>query len=316
MTLKDEGSRQRPDAEREAMMRALQLLGECSTLLIHAQTEPKFLEAICHLAVETGGYLMTWIGFAEQDAACTVSVQAHAGYEEGYFDSVTISWSDQASGQGPVGKAIRTGTTIVNNDYRADPDMAPWIAAASQRGYCASIALPLKIRDRTIGVFCAYAANPFSFNTAEVDLLEELTNNLSYGVAALRTRAESDAAQAALKNENAKNRALLRNASDGIHILDAAGNLIEASDAFCAMLGYSRAEMIGMNVARWDAQFSTADLAQIIARQLSSSARSQFESSHRRKDGSLLDVEVSGAALELDGKPVLFNSSRDITERR
>lgn len=32
---------------------------------------------------------------------------------------------------------------------------------------------------------------------------------------------------------------LLRNASDGIHILDPDGNIIEASDAFCQMLGYS-----------------------------------------------------------------------------
>ena len=316
MTLDDAQRGKRLDAEREAMMRALQLVGDCSTVLIHAETEQKLLDAICRLAVETGGYVMTWIGFAEQDAKCSVSLQAHAGFEDGYFDSVGISWSHDASGQGPVGKSIRTGITIVNNDYRADPDMAPWIVAASQRGYRSSIALPLKIRDRTIGVFCAYAANPFCFSIAEVGLLEELANNLSYGIAALRTRTESDIAQAALKNENAKNRALLRNASDGIHILDAAGDLIEASDAFCAMLGYRRDEMIGMNVSHWDAHFSAADLAQTIARQFSSAARSQFESSHRRKDGSILDVEVSGAALELDGKRVLFNSSRDITERK
>jgi diguanylate cyclase (GGDEF)-like protein/PAS domain S-box-containing protein len=120
----------------------------------------------------------------------------------------------------------------------------------------------------------------------------------------------------ALRNESEKNLALLRNASDGIHILDAEGNVIEASASFCAMLGYRRDEVIGMNVAQWDAQFDRAELTALLARQVDGGARSQFETRHRRKDGSLFDVEISNYPLELDGRPVLFNSSRDITERK
>jgi diguanylate cyclase (GGDEF)-like protein/PAS domain S-box-containing protein len=109
---------------------------------------------------------------------------------------------------------------------------------------------------------------------------------------------------------------LLRNASDGIHILDTDGNLIEASDSFCSMLGYRRDEMIGMNVSVWDALLDGEELKNIVRDQLSKTVRSQFESRHRRKDGSLFDVEISGFTLELDGQPVLFYSSRDITRRK
>ena len=316
MTFDDETGQSRQTAKRGSTTRALKLLSDCSTALIHAQTEQKLLDSICKLGVETGGYLMTFIGFAEQDTGRSVSLQAQSGFGAGYFDSVRMDWSDDPSGLGTVGMAIKTGTTIVNNDYHTNPAMDPWNAAASQRGYRSCIALSIKTGNRTIGVFCAHAADPFSFNAAKVSLLEELANNLSYGIAALRTHAESEAAQAALKTENEKNRALLRNASDGIHILDMAGNLIEASDAFCAMLGYSRDEMIGMNVFQWDAQFSAADLEDIVRQQIHHPGRSQFESRHRRKDGAILDVEVSGTALELGGKSVLFNSSRDITARK
>jgi len=82
------------------------------------------------------------------------------------------------------------------------------------------------------------------------------------------------------------------------------------------MLGYQRDEMIGMNVAQWDATFTGSELLQVVRQQFEKQARSQFETSHRRKDGTIFDVEVSGFPLELDGKPVLFNSSRDITERK
>ena len=122
---------------------------------------------------------------------------------------------------------------------------------------------------------------------------------------------------ASLKRESEKNLALLRNASDGIHILDYDGNVIEVSDSFCAMLGYQREEVIGMNVSKWDVGFAdrSAQLAKL-REQFDKPVRSQFETRHRRKDGTVFDVEVSGYPLKLEDKQVLFNSSRDITERK
>lgn len=120
----------------------------------------------------------------------------------------------------------------------------------------------------------------------------------------------------ALQQESEKNRALLRNASDGIHILNFDGFVVEASDSFGRMLGYTRDEIIGMHVSRWDAKFQGDALMAVVRQQFSSTERQQFETQHRRKDGSIFDVEVSGFPLDLAGQRVLFNSSRDITERK
>ena len=122
--------------------------------------------------------------------------------------------------------------------------------------------------------------------------------------------------EAALARENYRNQVFLRNASDGVHILDADGNVLEVSDSFCEMLGYSREELNGANVSLWDAQWSAQELKQRIAEQTAKEGRSVFETRHRRRDGRFLDVEVTGQALKLDGKPVVFNSARDITERK
>ena len=124
------------------------------------------------------------------------------------------------------------------------------------------------------------------------------------------------ASKHALQQENEKNMALLRSASDGIHILDTEGNIIEVSDSFCEMLGYRREEMIGMNVSRWDAGLLGKELAASLGRQFAQHERSLFETRHRRKDGSVFDVEISGLSLQLEGRSVLFNSARDITERK
>ncbi|MCQ8129314.1 putative bifunctional diguanylate cyclase/phosphodiesterase, partial [Methylomonas rivi] len=120
-----------------------------------------------------------------------------------------------------------------------------------------------------------------------------------------------------LQRESEKNLALLHNASDGIHILDLNGNIIEASDSFCAMLGYRRDEVLGMHVSEWDAGFSDpAELMRVFRRQFEAPVRSQFETRHRRKDGGIFDVEVSGFPLRMQDRQVLFNSSRDISARK
>jgi diguanylate cyclase (GGDEF)-like protein/PAS domain S-box-containing protein len=120
----------------------------------------------------------------------------------------------------------------------------------------------------------------------------------------------------ALKTESEMNLALLRNASDGIHILNMEGNVIEASDAFCRMLGYQREEVIGMNVSQWDDVFEKSEMPKIIRQHYAHQRRVQFDTRHQRKDGTFLDVEVSGFPLLIEENPVMLYSSRDITERK
>lgn len=124
------------------------------------------------------------------------------------------------------------------------------------------------------------------------------------------------ASEEALARESQRNSLYLRNASDGIHVLDAEGKALEVSDSFCDMLGYTRSELIGAYVSLWDGRWSPDELKRELKRQIEATGRSVFETKHRRRDGSLFDVEVTGQPLELDGQPVVFNSARDITERK
>ena len=149
---------------------------------------------------------------------------------------------------------------------------------------------------------------------------------LAFGVAVLRLRfnitmrkhAEERERQreAERDRESKKNKALLQNASDGIVILDENANVLEVSDSYCTMLGYSRDEMIGMNLTNWDCGFSSpAELMKVFRQRWLSDARTQLQSLSRRKDGSLYDVEVHATRVDLDGVSVLYCSHRDITDR-
>ena len=188
--------RNRSERELRRVNRALRVLGECNQTLVRAEAEPVLLEDVCRILVEHGGYRMAWVGYAQTDADRRVRPMAKAGTETAYLEGALISWADDDRGRGPTGAAIRTGRTQVNRDFRANPDMAPWREAALERGFLSSIALPLKGEGAPLGVLCVYAAEPDAFDTSEVQLLDELAQDLGFGIATLRARAAHRRAEA------------------------------------------------------------------------------------------------------------------------
>jgi PAS domain S-box-containing protein len=117
-----------------------------------------------------------------------------------------------------------------------------------------------------------------------------------------------------LKKEKEKFELLMQTSGDGIHLIDTEGDVVEVNNMFCKMLGYSRDELLKMNVTQWDGHFSPEGLREKLKENF---AESQiFETKHRRKDGALIDVEISAKSLDYDGRMVLWNSARDITIRK
>jgi PAS domain S-box-containing protein len=110
-----------------------------------------------------------------------------------------------------------------------------------------------------------------------------------------------------------RNQTLMQNSMDGILVMDKLGNIVEANDSFCRMLGYTQEEMACLNVADWDAQWSAEELRERFKEHFTQNTR--FETVHRRKDGSLINVEISIAGIEIDGQRLIFATSRDISER-
>ncbi|MFA5214909.1 CHASE domain-containing protein [Sulfuricurvum sp.] len=107
---------------------------------------------------------------------------------------------------------------------------------------------------------------------------------------------------------------LLKSATDGVHILDSEGNLIEYSSSFIRSLGYSEEEARYLSIFDWEAQIPRQMLRQTM--DSITQYPVMFETRHRRKDGTSFDVEITTQAIVLEGKRYLSASSRDISERK
>lgn len=195
---REEKQRMRVEEKLLKSNRSLKTLSSCNEALVRAKDESELLKTICQILIDIGGYRLAWVGFAEQDEAQTVLPKAYAGYEEGFLENIKLTWSDSKEEQCPAGTAIRTGNPGIVHDFRTDPKAGTYHEEALKRGYISAIGLPLNDNSHTFGVLAIYASEPDIFNDDEVNLLTELSNDLAYGIMALRTRDERSKSNEAL----------------------------------------------------------------------------------------------------------------------
>ncbi len=166
---------------------ALSLVNEA---VIHYDKEQNLLDEVCRIITEVAGYRLAWVGFKLNDKMKTIKVAAQSGYEKDYLGNINLSWSDTDEGQGPTGTAIRTGKANFIRNIMEDPRYEMWRDSAVERGYCSSIALPLKSKGKAFGALNIYAAEPDAFDKDEVHFLQDLTDDLAYGIESLRSQNE------------------------------------------------------------------------------------------------------------------------------
>lgn len=107
--------------------------------------------------------------------------------------------------------------------------------------------------------------------------------------------------------------AVLRASNEGFWIHSAGLRFEFVNDSYCRMMGYSREEIMGMTILDLDV-LENADTIKAHEERLRTRGFDRFETRHRRKDGSLIDLEVMVNYYERDN--IFFTFLRDITERR
>lgn len=169
----------------ERINRVLRTMGGGKEALVHSHSEPELLSQMCQAIVGSGSYRMAWIGMADDGGMETLRVVAHAGHEDGFFAAHGGAPRDVAA----IAAVFATGRPHVAADVEDMFTDDPWMAAAAERGYRASIVLPLQGASGVFGCLAIHDGEPDSFASEEiVAFFVDLADNLAFGISAIRER--------------------------------------------------------------------------------------------------------------------------------
>jgi PAS domain S-box-containing protein len=123
-------------------------------------------------------------------------------------------------------------------------------------------------------------------------------------------------AEAALREREEVMSAIVTQAGDAIELTDLQTfRFVEFNDASCTLLGYSREEYAQLTVFDIQAEFSSEKLRILMVNTVTGQEL-RFETKHRRKDGILIDVQVSLRVIELRDLRYCVAIWRDISEHK
>ena len=184
--------------ELEHVSRALRTLSAGNRTMLRATDEQDLLDSMCRAIVEAGSYHSASVWYRIDDEFKSLRPMAESGHLGGLtaLSGMKGSWGDNEYGRGAVATAIRTGQTCVVQNILTDPSYVPWRPYLT--GYACAVACPLRVDGEIIGGLAIYAAEPDSFGLDEATLLTESTDDLAFGIATLRARAEQQRIQEAM----------------------------------------------------------------------------------------------------------------------
>jgi len=304
----------RKEAEQRVdnLTRVYRVLSNTNQLIIRTRDKDTLFAEVCRIAVEDGGFVMSWIGLYDKDSRSVVPV-AHAGQESGYLESITIPVSDEPIGRGPASTAIRTGMHFVCMDIENDVTMAPWREEALLRGYRSLAAFPLKVGERAIGAYLVYSGMPGYFDSEEVALFDELAGDISYCLEFMEREERRRRAEDSLRESEAKFRSLVENSLVGVYIIQD-GRLVYFNPRFAAIFGYSREELENVELEQTIAPSSRALVMENIRKRLDKEVQSiHYRFRGLKANGTEFDVEVYGTVTEYGGRPAIIGTLLEVT---
>jgi PAS domain S-box-containing protein len=174
------------------LIRALKTLSATNMALVRATSEQALLETVCKIVVDKGGYRFAWVGYADDNPEKTITPKAWGGIDEASLARLNLTWDDSGSGDEPIGRAIRSGESLVIHDIATVQGCVACRELAGGQAANAVFVAPLWVNGKVVGAMEIYANDASAFDEHEIKLLKEMGGDLAFGIESLRIRAERD----------------------------------------------------------------------------------------------------------------------------
>ncbi len=216
----------------------------------------------------------------------------------------------------PTVEVIRNKEPIFVSDVREDPRWDLWSDEELIRAWMGT---PIVTQEQLIGVLTLDSYSVDAYDDEDVRLLQLFANQVGIAIQNAELYAEAQHeiterkhAEIALRESEARFRHIVENAGDAFFIHDLEGNLIEVNEAACRQLGYSRSELLAVNLQDIVYQDPEANPNQPPA----TGVPVTLEANHTHKDGTIFPVEVRLVKAEFGGRDLILALARDITARK
>jgi|GEM_PF-349891 len=245
MTLEDVTIMKRAQDELRRLNRTLRTLSECNQALVRAPDEATLVGDLCRILVDQGRYRAAWIGFSNRDEPDIVRLVAHYGFDLATLKTDVSFWDMREIKSGPIMTVITTGQPVITRGPSSDSALGTSGQRSLRIEQDSSLMLSLKRENRVLGVLAVYSTDSNAFDAAEVNLLTQLADDLSYGITALRIRVEKDRVESEMRETYQLLESIIEFLPDATFVIDKDKRVIAWNRACENLTGVNKQALLG-----------------------------------------------------------------------
>jgi len=122
-------------------------------------------------------------------------------------------------------------------------------------------------------------------------------------------------AEEKIKKESLRNQLILDTTLDSYILANHSGEIIDVNPSYCKIIDYSRDELVKMNIRALEVEIPEEEVERRINEMINQGS-DRFETKHKRKNGSIIDFDVSMNVMRIDEEPLVVAFMRDVTESK
>ena len=306
------------ESERKILFfnRIYAILSGVNAAILRIQSRKELLGEICSIAIEQGKFSKVWIGMIDPGKDL-LSPAACCGYENEPISHVRLSDGKILFGEHASVAAAAGKKTVIQNDLHQKRAALPSSDLPHAREFHSTAAFPIRSGDEVIGTFQLYAFEPHFFGDDEVRMLEEVCSDISYALEKIASDEQKKIVEQALLESEEKFRILVEESLIGVYIIQG-DRFLHVNPKFADVVGYTREEIINeLRVQDLIAPESREMVADNLRRRLSGDQKClNYALKVRRKDGTDIEMKVTGTRTMFQGQPIIIGTALNIDERR
>jgi PAS domain S-box-containing protein len=278
----------------------LRAIRNVNQLIARGADRDSLLKGACKNFVNTRGYYNAWIALLDESGKLVAA--AEAGLGKNFLQMIERLKRGELPDCGR--KTLKkTGVVVIEDPLSACADCP---LAKGYPGRC-GMSVRLEYGGKVYGLMTVSVPPGIAVEKEEQVLFEEVAGDIAFALYSMEQERER-------KKAEAEYQTIISTAMDGFWLTDMQGHFLEVNEAYCRLIGYSRDELLNMSITDIEAVERPEETAKRI-RKIKEVGYDRFETRHRRKNGEIVDVEVSVNYLPTEGGR-MFVFLRDITERK
>ncbi|HZY65849.1 MAG TPA: PAS domain S-box protein [Rubrobacteraceae bacterium] len=230
-------------------------------------------------------------------------LRAGAGWKKGYVGNATVDTGVNSQS----GYTLLSSEPVVAEDLQAE-DRFGESGLQRDHGVVSGMSVVVHGPNRPFGVLGVDTTTHRTFTEDDVNFLQAVANVLAGAMARART-------EDALRKSEREYRRLFELANDAILIYEPKSRkILDVNANACEIYGYPRETFVSMSMK--EISLDRQRVHRYLETLLDRGSYQDFETVHRRQDGTPMNVLVNSSVIEFRGKRAVLSINRDITARK